>query len=158
LWLFKRRPFRSSSQTLLMACFAFSGVLIAAGSTYFHIDPNVNRLFLDRLPMAMSFSFLIALLVGDRIDEKLGVWVGMFLAPLAIESVVGWDAGWLTLRPYHLLQYGGMVFLLLVATFRPKGEIPNKAIFGGLGLYVLAKIFELLDQPVFAMNGLVSGH
>jgi hypothetical protein len=51
-----------------------------------------------------------------------------------------------------------MIFLLVLALVKTRGKIPNNIVFSGLGLYVLAKIFEGIDKPVFATNGFVSGH
>ncbi len=47
----------------------FAAVLgMSAGSAYFHLEPTESRLFWDRLPMAVVFMSLFALVIGERIE------------------------------------------------------------------------------------------
>src|ERR1051326_213995 len=38
----------------------------AFGSAYYHLQPNDQTLFWDRLPMAVGFMALVALVIGER--------------------------------------------------------------------------------------------
>jgi len=139
---------------------AVSSALIAIGSTYFHWEPNSQTLFWDRLPMSVAFSTVMAMIIGDRSQEKFGWWTLLTLVPLGILTVIGWNQGWLTLRPYILLQYGSILAVFIIAlASKKKGEIPTRSIFASLGLYVTAKIFESNDLTFFELTGLIiSGH
>jgi hypothetical protein len=128
------------------------------GSSYFHLAPDIDRLFWDRLPMTLAFGGITSLLVIDRIDKKIGLMLAGILIPLAIFSAVGWHLEWLTLRPYIALQYGSMVFVVLVTLLCRKGLLANSIIWSSLGFYGVAKFFEVFDSQIFTMNGFISGH
>ena len=65
------------------------------------------------------------------------------------------------LRPYVAVQFGSLlviVSLLALGPRRPADGHP-RLLWAGLGGYVLAKLCEALDRPIFAATGeLVSGH
>jgi len=42
------------------------------GSAYYHLDPNDQTLFWDRLPMAIAFMTILAMAVAERLDAKTG--------------------------------------------------------------------------------------
>jgi hypothetical protein len=77
-------------------------------------------------------------------------------------SVIFWDytqsRGHGDLRPYALAQFGSLiVVVLLIILFPPR--YTRTFDFGmALALYVLAKILEATDGPIFAVGGIVSGH
>ncbi|MGB8249933.1 MAG: hypothetical protein WCF02_06420, partial [Azonexus sp.] len=51
----------------------FAGlVLTAAGSGYYHLAPNNETLFWDRLPMTIAFMGLVAAQIVDRISVRAG--------------------------------------------------------------------------------------
>jgi hypothetical protein len=53
--------------------FVFVGlVLTAFGSAYYHLAPDNARLVWDRLPMTIVFMPLVAALIAERINIKLG--------------------------------------------------------------------------------------
>lgn len=128
------------------------------GSAWFHLDPSPISIFWDRIPMAVAFSALIGLVIADRWDKKIGMNCMLGLTAISVCSLIAWRLGWGDLRPYYLLQYAGLPFIIGLAVARPKGEVANVAILTGLGLYVVAKVFESADRSVFETTGLVSGH
>jgi hypothetical protein len=143
------------------ACFvalSIAIVLVTVGSSYFHLEPSLDRLFWDRLPMSLGFASLVALIVADRLGDREGLltlWAGL---PVALAAITGWKFEVFDLRPYVLVQFGGLGVALLITVVRPRGLISNRAIWGSVGLYALAKIFELLDRRVFSLSGVISGH
>jgi hypothetical protein len=140
------------------AIIGFSGILIFFGSSYFHWLPNTDRLFWDRLPMTIAFSSIMALIIGDRTKIKYG-WQAMgILIPFGFITVIGWKSGWLTLRPYIVLQFGSMLAVAAVIFLRRKGKISNRSILACLGFYAGAKFFEVFDVRVYDLTGFVSGH
>lgn len=133
LWGFARR-FDLHGRVLSAAL-----VLTAFGSTLFHLNPSMDTLFWDRLPMAIAFTALLTLMIEDRIDARLGAWSLLPLQLTGIGSVVNWRYGSGDLRPYVLVQYGGIIAILLILIFSPRGRLSNQFLGAGLGCYALAK-------------------
>jgi len=143
--------------------FFFLGVLLTAfGSAYYHLAPDNARLVWDRLPMTVAFMALLAAVISERADERLGA---RLLAPLiagGIASVLYWR--WTDLRSnddlrfYGLVQVGTLVGVLALTLLRPSRYTRAKDPFLVICLYGLAKAFEVLDRPVFALGQIVSGH
>jgi hypothetical protein len=136
----------------------FGGLaLTALGSAYYHLAPDDARLFWDRLPMALVFMSLCAIIAGDRTGARAGQWL---LAPLLASgaaSVVYWrETG--DLRFYALVQFFPMLALPLMLLLFPPRRIRTPDLWAVFGWYALAKAFELLDAPIFALGGIVSGH
>ena len=139
-----------------------STILVAAGSAYYHIDPNNQTLVWDRLPMTVAFMSLLALLIGDRIGQRAGRRLLGPLIVLGTGSVLWWrlteGVGRGDLRPYALVQFFPMLAIPVMLLLFP-GRYNGVAGFGWvLGWYALAKVFELLDHQIFAIGGVVSGH
>ncbi len=143
--------------------FFFLGVFLTAfGSAYYHLAPDNARLVWDRLPMTVSFMALLAAVISERVDQRLGA---RLLAPLiagGIASVIYWR--WTDLRSnddlrfYGLVQLGSLVGVLSLTLLRPSSYSRAKDLFLVICLYALAKAFEVLDRPVFALGQIVSGH
>jgi len=151
-----RRSFAARREYLVF----FAGiVLTAAGSAYYHLAPDDPRLVWDRLPMTLGFMALLSAIVGERIDHRRGKQLLSPLLALGLASVLYWYA-LDDLRPYVAVQFGSLliiVSLLLLAPRRPEASHTH-LLWIGLGWYVLAKIFESLDRPIFAALEVVSGH
>lgn len=141
----------------------FAGVtLTAIGSGWYHLAPDNERLFWDRLPMTIAFMALVAAQVGDRIDARMGV---ALLAPMLLigfASVVYWRAteraGAGNVVPYGILQGYSVVILLLIALWLPSRYTRGEDLYAVFGAYVVAKIAETVDAPIYALGHLVSGH
>jgi len=147
-------------QVAFVLFFAFV-VAVSAGSAYYHLQPDDVRLLWDRLPIALAFMTLLALVVSDRLP--LGADVrGMVLAVLlvaAILSLVYWRATG-DLRIYVGVQFIPIVVLpILCLTFPASTHIDNRTIWLMLGLYIVAKAAEHFDTEIFAATGgTVGGH
>jgi len=141
----------------------FVGVALTAfGSSYYHLNPNDHTLVWDRIPMTIGFMALVAAMLAERISVQPGVWLLFPLVAVGAASVIYWDVtqsrGRGDLRPYALAQFGSLLFvLLLIALFRPRYTRPSDLGIA-LALYVLAKILEAADKPIFAAGHIVSGH
>lgn len=140
--------------------FIISGaiVLISVGSSYFHWNPNTQTLFWDRLPMTLAFSAISSVLVVDRVDKKTGLFFSFIIIPLSALTVIGWSYAWFSLKFYLAVQFGSMVFVLLLILFRSTGKIKSSSVYTMLGIYLLAKVFEKYDSQIFITSGFVSGH
>jgi len=141
----------------------FIGVLLTAfGSSYYHLAPDNERLFWDRLPMTIAFMSLISAQIVERIDRRMGL---RLLAPMLLvgaASVIYWRsterAGAGNVIPYAILQgYAVVVLLMLAALYRSRYTRAND-LYAVFACYVLAKVLEAFDAQIFAFGNLVSGH
>ncbi len=129
------------------------------GSMYFHLNPNLATLFWNRLPMTVGFSGLVILLIIDRLSLNAGVRLAFPLLIIGMCSIIGWHLGYLSLRPYLVVQFGCLIFSILTAILTPSNIVKNKSIFWAIGLYALAKFTESNDLVIYEkLNYLVSGH
>ncbi len=142
--------------------FVFVGLLLTAfGSSYYHLDPNNARLVWDRLPMTIAFMSMAAAVIAERISLRLGLWLLPILLLVGLSSVLQWYAsearGAGDLRFYAAVQvYSALV--LLLALFFPRPYTRGSDLGTVVGFYVLAKVLETFDRPIFAATRVVSGH
>ncbi len=142
--------------------FVFAGLLLTAfGSSYYHLSPNNARLVWDRLPMTITFMSLVAAVIVERIDLRLGLWLLPALLIVGLASVLQWyqseirGAG--DLRFYAAVQvYSALVILL--ALFLPGRYTRNSLLGLVLAFYVAAKVLESFDTQIFTLLHVVSGH
>ena len=141
----------------------FAGVLLTdVGSSYYHLAPDNERLFWDRLPMTIAFMSLIAAQVSERVNVRAGLYL---LAPMLLvgaASVVYWRAteraGAGNVMPYGILQGYSIVILLLMTVALSSRYSRGRDLYWVFAWYVLAKVLEQLDQTIFALGHVVSGH
>ncbi len=156
VWYFQRREKRLGHT--YGAIVAVASILTCFGSAYFHWSPSPETLNWDRLPMTLAFCGVIALSVADRINERLSRWVFVALVPFGVFTIVGMDFGIITIRPYILLQFGGLIFVLLNYFFRSESRYPDIRLGTAAGFYAAAKLFESIDGQTFATLQFISGH
>jgi Ceramidase len=140
----------------------FAGLLLTGfGSSYYHLAPDNHRLVADRLPMTVAMAGFITALLCDRFGPRV-LWTLPLLLGVGIGSVVHWNIseqqGHGDLRWYGLYQglailFGTAVLLLFPSRASNTREF-TIAVIGNIA----AKLFELLDKPIFALGGVVSGH
>lgn len=132
-------------------------VLVAVGSSYYHWAPSNATLVWDRLPMAVGFMALLTALFVDYLDRRC-VRLLIPLVVLGAFSVFYWH--WTDdLRLYAWVQFFPLVcVLILLALFKPRQTRPGYLLVG-LGFYLLAKLFEMADEPIYGFLGdQFSGH
>jgi hypothetical protein len=140
----------------------FAGLLLTAfGSAYYHLQPRNETLVWDRLPMTLVFMSLLAAIIADRISLRAGLWLLPILLAVGVVSVLQWRASELRgagdLRFYAAVQVYAVLFLL-IALFLPSRYTRGRDLAMIAGFYVLAKILESLDRPIFELGHIVSGH
>jgi hypothetical protein len=138
----------------------FLGVLFTGlGSAYYHWEPNNDRLVWDRLPLAVAFMAFFASTIGERIQVQAGTWLLFPLGLLGAGSVVNWGRTD-DLRIYAIVQFFPLLIIPIMLWFFPPRYTGTGYIWGALGWYVSAKIFELhaVDYGIFSLGQLVSGH
>ena len=144
------------------AVFFIGMLLTAIGSSYYHLSPDNERLFWDRLPMTIAFMSLIAAQVTDRINIKWGAALLLPMLLIGAASVVYWRAteraGVGNVMPYGILQGYSIVILLLIALVFPSRYTRGNDILWVFAWYVIAKLLELFDRQILAFGELISGH
>ncbi|HEX7920810.1 MAG TPA: hypothetical protein VF583_07645 [Bradyrhizobium sp.] len=166
------RPHRSSDRLRAgwpgYRLFLIGLFLTAFGSAFFHLAPGNGRLTWDMLPIALAGA---GLLVGVRGDTRpisttnpgsTANIEAIVLALFATASVAWWvhtdrhGAG--DLRPYLLLQVLPLVLIPLWQAIYRAPRTERIAFAAAMGLYVVAKIAEVLDHRIADTLGFVSGH
>ena len=139
----------------------FGLILTSFGSSYYHLSPDSQRLVFDRLPMIVAMSGCVGAVITDRFGGPTA-WSVVLLLIVGLWTVYQWNAseqqGHSDLRWYALYQ--GLVILvgaLLLLLFKSRNGATQAFVIAVTG-NVLAKVFELLDRPIFALGGIVSGH
>lgn len=145
----------------LRLVFSAGVVLTAFGSAYYHYAPDTQTLFWDRLPMTICFMSLTALVVSERVNERVGkaLLVPFLLAGAA--SVIYWRAteiaGAGDLRPYALVQFLPLLVLPIACVlYRSSNDVTY--LRHAFCWYAAAKALELLDARVYGLGHIVSGH
>ena len=141
----------------------FVGIaLVAPGSGYYHLQPTNESLVWDRLTIAIGFAGLIAVVVGEFVSVRVAQRILVPLLVISVGSVWYWAItearGVGDLRPYAIVQFLPVVLLPIVfLRYRPAGG-GMKYYWLLLLFYVLARVSELLDAPIFSAGGWLSGH
>jgi hypothetical protein len=141
----------------------FGVALTGFGSSYYHWQPDNDRLVWDRLPMSLGFMGLIVAMIAERISSRLA---GILLPPLAlvgVGSVLQWhwteQLGRGDLRLYFFVQGYSLYFVLVTPLLFPARYTRTADWYIALGWYILAKICEALDGRIYNLTGeAISGH
>lgn len=153
----KRASWLGQDDRRTWAVVALGAMATALGSAAYHWAPDDESLYLDRLPMTLVFMGVFTAMLSERLSARAGRWLPWLLLA-GIASVEYWR---LTddLRPYLYVQFFPMAALPCLLLFRPARYAVNSGWWELLGLYALAKAFELLDAALFGWTGgMASGH
>ncbi len=135
----------------------FLGIfLVAFGSAYYHLQPGDDRLIWDRLPITIAFMAIFANAIEERLSRRAGTILLWALLALGVVSLAVWQVTG-DLRLYAWVQFFPVLGLLVLFALFPG---PRGASYWlvAIGLYAVAKAFELLDASLFAAGQVVSGH
>jgi hypothetical protein len=111
--------------------------------------------------MTIVFMSMVAAVIAERVSVSAGLWLLPVLVLVGMGSVFAWYMSELRgtgdLRLYAAVQvYSALV--LLVAVLLPPRYTRGSDLVIVVGFYILAKLLELLDRPIFDAEHLVSGH
>ncbi|MCU0989560.1 MAG: hypothetical protein MUE63_08255 [Xanthomonadales bacterium] len=161
VWL-RRAQFERRAESVPYVVFFLGVALTAAGSAWYHLAPDNERLFWDRLPMTIAFMSLIAAQLVERVDRRLGLVLLPALLAVGMASVVYWiateRAGAGNVVPYVALQAYAVGALLVLAAGYPSRYTRGRDVYLIFGAYLLAKVLEYFDREVLAFGQVVSGH
>lgn len=164
LWVTARRATVFEREGERAAYFVFFGGVLATafGSGWYHLAPDNERLFWDRLPIAIAFLGLVAAQVSERVSLRAGVRLLAPLVALGIAAVVHWRAteraGEGNVIPYGIQQGWAIAAIVLLAWLQPSRYTRARDIYLVFGWYALAKLCELLDHAIYSAGQIVSGH
>jgi hypothetical protein len=157
-----RTCFASPAERWPYLVFCIGVLLTAAGSCYYHLKPNNETLFWDRLPMTIAFMSLISAQIVDRVNVRAGLLALVPMLVVGVGTVVYWIVterqGRGNVMPYVVLQAYAVLVLLKLAAMHPSRYTHGNAIYAVFAGYLLAKVFEHYDRQIFELTGMVSGH
>ena len=160
--LHPRATFEHARERLPYLVFFVGVVLTGLGSGYYHLDPDNETLFWDRLPMTIAFMSLVAAQIVDRISIRAGLALLLPLLLVGMGSVVYWiateRAGAGNVMPYGVLQFYSVVMLFVLALLYPSRYTRGNDIYWVFTAYVVAKVLETFDHEILALGNLMSGH
>lgn len=136
--------------------------LTAFGSGYFHWQPNNDTLIWDRLPMTIGFMSLVSIIVAEYFSPSLGKRLLWPLLLAGIGSVAYWaiteSRGGGDLRPYAIVQFLPMLLIpMVIILYRNRSDL-GRYVWWMIAFYAAAKIAEQLDEQLYALGSLMSGH
>lgn len=135
----------------------FLGVtLTALGSAYYHYAPSNETLIWDRLPMTLCFMSLTAAVLVEYVSPRFGDLMLFPLIMIGAGSILAWKQTG-DLRLYGLVQFLPLLMLPILTATLP-GKYIDGGYMAGYLWYALAKLLEVLDERIYALGGLVSGH
>lgn len=140
----------------------FTGVfLTGTASGYYHLSPSNHTLTWDRLAMVIAFMSFFSAFLNDFIHKGFGDYALFPLIGAGIFSVLYWhfteQKGSGDLRAYILVQFLPILLIPVLMNIYESAYSRSKDIYKILCCYILAKIFEYYDKPVFEISG-ISGH
>lgn len=146
LFVFSRRPRGMIAENALAYALFFAGaVLIAVGSSYYHLNPTNATLLWDRLPMTISLMAFFAIVIGEHVDARLARRALIPLVAVGIASAAYWGIserlGHPDLRAYAIVQFLPMLLIPLMLILYPSRLTKVSLLWAILGCYVAAKVF-----------------
>lgn len=137
-------------------------LLVGLGSAYYHYAPSTPSLLWDRLPMTIAFMALFSLLLEERVLSHAKPRSLIPLLLLGLFSAVYWawaeSRGMGDLRPYALVQFLPMLLIPLILFFFSSRYLDSRLLCYALFFYLLAKVLEYFDAPIFSALDVISGH
>jgi len=145
----------------LGALLAIAVAIIGVGSALYHRAPDDATLVLDWIPIAVAMTWLLALLLADRVDRRLGIAAAVLLPLGAAATVLTWYAGGGTsggdMRWYGLVQIEGLLLVPAILLAYPRGALRSGDLWAAVGCFLLMRLLHAHDGAILAATG-VSGH
>lgn len=142
----------------------FSGALLVAfGSSYYHLNPGNDALFWDRLPMTIAFMALFSIIISTYVSKQAGTVMLYPLIIIGLLSVIYWHVTERNqmgdLRFYALVQFLPMVLIFLILVLFKDADGHRAYLWLMLGAYFLSKLAEHFDEQIYMFfNHTISGH
>ncbi|XAR55276.1 hypothetical protein NMG60_11035307 [Bertholletia excelsa] len=149
---------RLQGEVLGWSCFFIGVAAVAIGSSYYHLKPNDANLVWDRFPMNIAFTSIMAIFIIERIAERKGTLSIIPLLSAGVVSILYWRF-FDDLRPYALVQFVPCIAIPVMAILLPPMYTHSTYWLWSAGLYLLAKVVEAADKPIYRGTlHVVGGH
>jgi hypothetical protein len=129
--------------------FCVAVMLVAFGSSWYHLAPSNSTLVWDRLPMTVAFMVLFSAIIADRVSWFAGRALLWPLVTAGIASIAWWirteTAGQGDLRPYALVQFLPMLLVPMILLLWRENALSTQRLWLAFGAYGAAKLAELFD-------------
>lgn len=139
-----------------------STLMVSVASAYYHWEPQNSTLFWDRLPIAMGIMALLAATVSERISIRRGLGMLPLLIMIGLASVIYWHWSELqgagNLNFYIVVQFCSIGLIVLLAVLFSSRYSRGADIYNVIALYGLAKFAEILDEEIYQLGQIISGH
>jgi hypothetical protein len=107
--------------------------------------------------MTICFAAILSAVVEERIDAKAGAMLLRPLLAIGIFSLLLWR--WTDdLRLYAGAQFFPFLALVLILSLFPPKYTGTRYWVIAAALYALAKLLEFLDEKIYSLGSIVSGH
>jgi hypothetical protein len=138
--------------------FFFGVTIVCLGSGYYHLNPNNNSLFWDRLPMTIGFMGLFIAILSEYVNPNIEKFVLISAILVGFSSVIYWHLID-DLRFYYWIQLIPLLTIpIVMIVFKSKFTHQRYLIYA-LIFYLLAKITETYDKEIFSfIYHQISGH
>lgn len=141
----------------------FTGaILVGLGSAYYHLDPNSETLFWDRLPIAITIMAFFSIIIAEYISIEIGKILLIPLLAAGTWSVIYWfqteQSGSGDLRPYVVVQFLPFILVPAILLLMKNGTPPGTYIWALLLFFLLSKAAEYFDVYLFEQLKDISGH
>ena len=167
-WLFMRRAtlaktFIERGELWICVALYASTFLVTFGSAYYHLAPDNERLFWDRLPMALVACAFVGSVFADRFGARAGTWALAALLPVSLGALIYWQSTFApgpdNVWPYFVTLYGSLGFALIAMALFSSRYTHAHAAWVTLAIYAVAMAFDdQLDEELYALGNLLSGH
>ena len=143
--------------------FFFTVALTGIGSAYYHLEPNNDRLVWDRLPLAMMFMALFAIIIAERFSHYAGTWLFLPVVVLGAATVFYWHLSetWGRGRSPSLSIDTNLSCRChtdyFYSSVRPLTHKTEK-LYAAMAWYAGAKLIEFLDKDLYSFGQILSGH
>lgn len=141
----------------------FLSVIFASiASAYYHLEPDNSRLVWDRLPIAIGIMALLAIVLIEYINIKIGFILLPVFVLFGVWSVVFWywseQNGYGNLNYYIVMQFHSILAIILFIKLFSSRYTRGNDIYVVIILYILAKLAEISDQLIYGFGQVISGH
>jgi hypothetical protein len=135
-------------------------MLTALGSAYYHWAPDDAHIVWDQLSIALACAGLLSALRAETGPERRGhtIWLAFFAVASVAWFAYGNRQGQGDLRPYLVVQVLPMVLGPLWQAIYRAPRRDRAALGIAILLYLCARLAEVLDHPLLALTGAISGH
>lgn len=136
---------------------AIAAPFVGLGSAHYHWHPGDGSLVWDRLPMTVGFMAIFTAVLAERMQPRAARLLLPFVMA-GVASIAVWQLS-NDLRFYGWVQFFPMAVTLVLPAITRSPYSRDHAFAWLIGLYVAAKLTELLDTRIFALSvGWTGGH